>query len=316
LSLVRSVGNQRGTAALLVGQGLLEAFLDRGSIADACTTEAAALFDSINDSYGWAVAIGCEGATALARGDYDEAEVRVHQSLPIVRDTGDLRFQAYALRVLGAVRVGQGRSGEAVACFREGLAVARSAGYRFAEAYLLCWLARVLGEREDQRVEADALIQEGLATFVALGNRGGEANALVDAADLFYRQGRNNDSQVAAERAIAISRDLGDRSTETYGLQLLGQCRLEAGRPEEAVPYLLLAIKIAHEIERPPLAAQALSTLGEAYHRLGSVHAARDAFQAAVDLHGQLGTRPPTDLLEKLAGQGQLTHSSVPSANT
>ncbi len=57
-------------------------------------------------------------------------------------------------------------------------------------------------------------------------------------------------------------------------------------------------------------------TLGEAYQALGRVAAAQEAFRAAADIYVQLGTPLPPDLVDKLAGQGQLTHSSVPSANT
>ena len=315
LSLVNRAGNHRGMAALMLGRGLLEQYVD-GVSADAWEAQAAAVFHAVNDRHGLAMATACRSAAALAYGAFDQAEAMAEESLSVFREVGDLRFQVYILRVLGAIRLAQGRTTDAVAYFRDGLAVARGARYRLGEAHLQRWLARTLSEQEGQRAEALALVEQSLATFIDLGDRGSEAIALVDAADLYYSQGRNVDCQVTAESAITISRDLGDRSAETSALRSLARAKVDAGRPDEAVPHLLRSVKIARDIERIPLAAQALVTLGEAYQALGRVAAAQEAFRAAADIYVQLGTPLPPDLVDKLAGQGQLTHSSVPSANT
>ena len=89
----------------------------------------------------------------------------------------------------------------------------------------------------------------------------------------------------SGERAVTISRALGDEAEESRGLIGLGDDYVEGGRLPEAVEALTRAVELSRRAGLGSVEANAINNLGNAYERLGrpddALHSYREALRAA-----------------------------------
>src|SRR5690606_33441390 len=168
-------------------------------------------------------------------GHHDDWHATTATGLDAARMSGHRQGEALLLRGLADLHRAEGRNDAAAAALRaaqplvEGLELARVTlrlGFvdpRSAEAERLLRRAlHVFGEAGNQRGRADGLralgallsrrepLEESLAAYRELGDRRGEAEALLDLARLHLEAGRRAEARACAERRVAINRRLGD----------------------------------------------------------------------------------------------------------
>jgi DNA-binding SARP family transcriptional activator/tetratricopeptide (TPR) repeat protein len=315
LAAVRHVHDLRGEAVLLFGQALLAAYRDDPVQADALYSQATTLFERVGDDRGAAIAAAGHAVALLAAGQLAAVETRLLAALDVLRGLSDLRACVYVYRALGTAHLEQGRFSEASGWFGEGLETADRAGFLFGAAYMKCWLARTCG-KAGRNVDAIAYSEQALRTFRRINDRTGEAVALQDCGEGYLRLGRPRHARAALEQAIAINEEIGDLSGQAQVLSLMGHLDLSTREPDRAATNFLRAVDISRAIGRPILVARALSGLGKAFEATGDLLQAREARLESLELFKQAGLPAPEDLVDAVSGQGQLTHSSVPSENT
>jgi tetratricopeptide (TPR) repeat protein len=159
------------------------------------------------------------GAVYYRQGRYDQALVRLNESLIIRRELGDRTGQALSLGNLGNVYQWQGRYKEALACLQESLAIRRSMADRWGQAHSLGNLG-IVYERQTRHGPALACLRESVAIFRELGDCRGEAASLRNLGVTLRALGRLEEARTLWLEALAIFEQLQTADADEIGTLL------------------------------------------------------------------------------------------------
>jgi len=191
-----------------------------------------------------------------------------------------------------------------VAAHKIGLASAQAVGERLAEAWMLNNLGMAYGV---QRLpESLACFEQALALSRELGNGPGEAQAVTNIANTYFRLGNFAEARGAALRSLDIERKVGDRFGEGIALGILGSACRELGGYDEAIHYLQQALDISRELGDRDGEAECLKDLGEAYLGLGRMKDAIGRMEDALAIWESIGDRYGQAATLQRLGQAQL----------
>jgi len=185
-----------------------------------------------------------------------------------------------------------------------GLASARAAGDRLAEAWMLNNLGMAYGVQ--RREESLAYFEQALALSRELGNGPGEAQAVTNIANAYFRLGNFAEARGAALRSLDIERRAGDRFGEGIALGILGSACRELGEYDEAIHYLRQALDISRELGDRDGEAECLKDLGEAYLGLGRTKDAIGRMEDALAIWQSIGDRSGQAATLRRLGEAQL----------
>jgi tetratricopeptide (TPR) repeat protein len=163
---------------------------------------------------------------------------------------------------------------------------------------------------------ADALTRHatGVETARRLGDRLGQANALVDLGTVRWLTGDYPGAADALAEALGISRDLGDRLGQANALTDLGIVRWLTADYADAAGSLAEALNIFRDLGDRLGQANALLDLGTVRWKTGDYPGAADAQQEALRIFRDLGDRRgEADALNRLGVVRWLT-GDYPSA--
>src|SRR5262245_59684513 len=93
------------------------------------------------------------------------------------------------------------------------------------------------------------------------------------------------------EQALAIFREVKNRTREGMALGNIGEVRLSQGRPEDAIRYFEQALAINREVTDRPSEGYTLSGLGRAYQTLRQIEKADSHFQQALAVQREVKDR-------------------------
>ncbi|MEV7547894.1 tetratricopeptide repeat protein, partial [Streptomyces sp. NPDC089915] len=141
--------------------------------------------------------------------------------------------------------------------------------------------------------EATGRYERALALYTEVGEEHGRALVLSGLSLLDRLRGETDRAQVRLREILPVFRAVGDRSSEAYTLQSLGQCALDQGRPEAALELCRESLRVCEIIgvNRRSL-AQARHRLGTAHLALGQLETAEIEFIRALEI-----ARDRSDLL-------------------
>ncbi|HVK02867.1 MAG TPA: AAA family ATPase, partial [Armatimonadaceae bacterium] len=161
------------------------AWADRRCFADAAAAYAGAesLWERLGDARNHAVTRHNRALLALERGDHDEAERLIEPALAEFRRGGEVSWTAIALLTRAGVRAGRGDFAGASAACAESTALYLPLGYARGEAQARRDWCRYLAARGEWD-EAAEQGERALALFRQVGDRHGEATALLILADV------------------------------------------------------------------------------------------------------------------------------------
>jgi tetratricopeptide (TPR) repeat protein len=128
-----------------------------------------------------------------------------------------------------------------------------------------------------------------------VGDRQGQAIALVNLGMTWHAPGDGLRARAALDRSLALCRDIGARYPEGYGL--LGLARL-AGEEAAAAGALRLAeesLALRREIGHGDGVADLLLEIGESQRRAGDATAARTALEEGLSLSREQGRAPEVE---------------------
>jgi tetratricopeptide (TPR) repeat protein len=225
---------------------------------------------------------------------------------------------------------------------KAGLAAARAAGDRQAEAWMLSALGDLHLELLQYGEEVASLFQRSVVLCREIGDREGEARALCALGhyetrmrrfeeaieceqhalaisreiEYPYRQGvalhhlgeaycdlgRHEEAMDCHRQALAIRRELGDRWNEGVSLNDLGKVFCELRRFDDAVDCERQALAIAREVGDRYGEGRAQDLLGVALRRTQGLEAARGCWREALRIFAGLGAPQADDLRARLTG--------------
>jgi len=234
--------------------------------------------------------------TSVARawwriGDTSRCQVAVEEAQALFRETGNREGQSRALNMLGNLHLGlTGNYARALACFEENRRVDQELGHAYPEA---CAQGNIgityalLGQYQSSQ----EVLAEAYALMDRVGDRHWQAIIRHWQASNFRGLGDLAQAQSAAEEALALCREVGNRNFEIESLSLMGAIAADRDDMEQARIYYQQALDVAQDNQQTMDAAVQRSHLALAYLHLGRSREARRLSQQAVAALEELGER-------------------------
>jgi len=184
----------------------------------------------------------------------------------------------------------RGQYHERAAVQRTALAAATRLGDTTAQAISARLMADACAELGDNE-QARGHFASSLALYQQLGNRIGEVRIHHNLGVLANRQGRYADGLGHAELALRLSRAIGDRISEAVALNNAGWSHGLLGDYEQARAICRQAVTLSAEAGHRRIEGRAWDSVGYAEHQLGNLGEAATCYLRAIGLHRESGDR-------------------------
>lgn len=255
---------------------------------------------------------------------------KYEEALPLWRDLGEKKAEAYTLNELGFVNSGLGDPKKALESYGQALLLWIAVGDRLNEANTLnnigivYWklsefqkaleyydrarpLLREVGNRKGEAITLNniGLIYHGLGDLQkaleyfdrslperrAVGDRQGEAATLTNIGEVHRRLGELQKAIEYYEQALPLWRIAGNRRNEGLTLTNIGVVYVELGDPQKALEYYSQSLPLRRAVGDRQGEAQTLHNLGKAYASVGERQRALDYLNEALALFRAVSDR-------------------------
>jgi DNA-binding SARP family transcriptional activator len=153
--------------------------------------------------------------------------------------------------------------GDWVTSHLTGLESARALGDQRAQAWMLNNLGIAYGVQH--MPECVECLEQALHFYRAAGDLRGQARVEYNVANALFDLGRFAEALEAAQRSVAIQRQIGNRYVEGLALGTVGCAYRELGRFDDAVAHFQQALAIFRDLGDLDSEADSLSDLGDTY---------------------------------------------------
>jgi tetratricopeptide (TPR) repeat protein len=230
-------------------------------------------------------------AADAARSAYAARDAQEHyeRGLALLGDA-DAQRRIDALHNHGDVLSTLGRTDEALAAFREMLALAYRLDLRAkggAAHNRIGRLCRATGSL----VEAQVHLETALALFASAGDERGVAACHDDVGMLLWTKGEYEQALERMRTALEMRKTIGDRRSIALSLHNIGVVFRDHGRPAQAREALEASLQIRRELDDRIGVAQTLDSLGRLAQDQLELTQARDLFRQAYDVAREVGER-------------------------
>ncbi|GGO79209.1 tetratricopeptide repeat protein [Nonomuraea cavernae] len=291
----RAGGSRRAEAAAESGLGQLRYCEDRFADAKRHFTRALALYRELGDACGEANALNGLGTVHKELGEHEEARPLLTRGLRMCEELCDgegVAHASYGLgvadRELGADRRALGRLSLAARAFR-------LAGHQPGEIIAIRGIGLVFRARGDL-VGAERWCAEAHRRATGLADPHLRCYTGQALAKVWLRAGRTAEAERLLAAGLEMSAELGDRFGTALALRTLGEAHLAAGRPEQALAHLHLALTEWEDMEHDLWAARTRRDLGAARSRLDGCPSAHDLWRSALRTFTRTGVREAGEL--------------------
>jgi tetratricopeptide (TPR) repeat protein len=219
-----------------------------------------------------------------ACGEFTEGIARAEEGLQIA-EAADPHSLIVALYGVGFVYLSKGDLYKAIPALERGLALCQSWDF-------LAWfppLAAALGSvytAAGRVAEAIPLLEQAVSQAGAR-NRTDEAGLLANLSRAYRLAGRMEEAMQLAGRALALSREHKQRTSQAWALRLLGETEAHRGpqATEQAAAHYRQALALAEELGMRPLGAHCHFGLGTLYASNGQAELAYTELTTAIALY-------------------------------
>ena len=153
--------------------------------------------------------------------------------------------------------------------------------------YAAAWAALNLGEMED----ATKFAEEARATYVASGDRNGEANMQRMLGTVHLMQGDLSVALNFYQQSLALARKIGNRYSEAAALNQIATTLQRQGHHDDALERYQQSLAIIHEIGNRRSEATAVNNIANILWSRGDLTGARKMYDRAVVIAQELGDR-------------------------
>lgn len=227
----------------------------------------------------------------MGQSDFGRIEPVAAEALTCYRALGDIEGIALAFHHLALAARAAGNLEEADRLGREGLAVTQAGADRklaWVTTVLLDTQASTLRER-GQLDEAEALIREGEAIGLEIGDRWGWSYKLVKRALQALERGQLDLARSKLEQTLSVASEFGDRRLLGFAFIHLGLLALREGNLAEAWQRLETAERYHQEVGDRLGRADAQELLGDILTQRGLTAEAAQHYREAHDLAAEAG---------------------------
>jgi DNA-binding SARP family transcriptional activator len=285
LAATRRSGNRRGTAVMLMGLGLLDAYRHQYAEAVVVLEEAVDTFRDIDETRGLVYALGVAAHVDGMLGRYERAVIRHEEALRAHRARGDRGAETLLLRSLGQLLVEIGAFDRALPYLEQALEAGRDGDPRI-RAEVLYWLGQLrLGHAEID--QAEAAFKEMLGIAAELRDPREEAEARYGLGLVRLETGALGAATGLLREALELNRPLGEPLTDGRIRVALGMVHHRRGELRQAIDQLSAAITTFAGLHAPLWEARACRALSEVH---GDSGAGRSLRERARDLFRKVGS--------------------------
>ena len=167
---------------------------------------------------------------------------------------------------------------------------ARNRGARLLGAraqYAASWAALNLGEMSD----AAKFAEDARATYVASGDRNGEANMLRMLGTVHLMRGDLSAALNSYQQSLVLARRVGNRYSEAAALNQIATTLQRQGHHDEALDRYQQSLAIIHEIGNRRSESTAVNNIANILWSRGDLAGARKMYDRAVTIAQELGDR-------------------------
>lgn len=216
-------------------------------------------------------------------GDGGGANARAEEGLRLAREAGDRQVEGYVLHWYGVVASMEGDYARAREIFEQGIAVSRACGDARQVAVTQVWYGQMLGE-VGEFAPARQCVEEALAFHELTGDSVNIGWALGMSGVILCYQGDFRGAKVALEQALTVVRSNENVFIEGRVLQVLGRVTLELHELVAARAYLQDALAIILALQDQVGEAYILADLCRTAASLGDFKTAREAAARSSEL--------------------------------
>ena len=182
--------------------------------------------------------ISATGLSDDSQGDYRVMVVPVlsGQDEPVFSSIGQQQLEASQLSQQGIQHLNNRDYSEAIALFKESLAISQSVSDRLLEFYTLSNIGQVYCSQE-QYEQALSFYQTSLSISQEIGNRNGEGITLNNIGYIYYYFGQYNQALNVYQQSLSTSQDIGNRRREGITLNNIATVYENLGQYEQALSF-------------------------------------------------------------------------------
>jgi class 3 adenylate cyclase/tetratricopeptide (TPR) repeat protein len=227
---------------------------------------------------------------ALAeRGAFTQGRVHGQDAIRLAEALGHRHSMTYALWQLGYLHGLKGEFTQAIPWLERGLEVSRKTHILSLAVHNAGVLGHVL-VRSGRVTEGLDLLQWTHEARRPFGTGIYLSKFLVDLGEAYIVAGQLEDARASAGRALALTREQGQRGHEVYALRLLGEIasRRDPFDAETGEGHYRQALALATELEMRPLVAHCHVGLAKLYRRVGDRAKAEESLATAITLYREM----------------------------
>ncbi|MFL5627794.1 MAG: ATP-binding protein [Ktedonobacteraceae bacterium] len=225
------------------------------------------------------------------RGDYDQAEPFIAESLALYQELGDIVNIAYALHLQADIAWGRGNLALARSQAEASLALLRELGDKGSIAYLLLHLGSLAAD-QGAYVMARSLLEESLAINRGLEDKSGIAESLFNLARVcFLSDGDRELVRALLEESITLYRTFDDKESIAYCLCLSGLLALDQGNTASARSLAEQGVALFKEMRQRHGTAFATALLAKVIAAQGDSAVARTLYEESIMLARRGGNK-------------------------
>jgi DNA-binding SARP family transcriptional activator/tetratricopeptide (TPR) repeat protein len=316
LSLWRGLGDLGGEADAHLQLGRIHRHAHRLPEAADHYRRSVALRAELHDTHGEATSLYHLGIVLAETADYDEAIARTERALSLARTIRDEAVERATTNNLGDFLQRTGQYERAISYFHQALAISE----HLRDPRHIALIQANLGETHlllAQHDAAFATLRPALLAFKALGDRLGEANALIALGTASLNLHATEQGATYLDEAEQIAQDTNEPTLLAKAHLARARLHTESGNHRAALSCLRAALSNSQRAREPLLEAKAHHGLGDTLAALHRHQSAQRHHQYALRLYEQL-KNPDADtvraLLHQPAPQARDGRQTPPSA--
>lgn len=252
--------------------------------------EALPLWREVGDKRREAYALAALGDTYFFLGETIRAADYYSQQLPLWRDIGDVLNEAVTLNNIGFVYWRMSEFQKALESLFQALPLRRQAGDRRGEANTLNNIGLIYQDLGNF-AKASEFYNEALPLRRAVADTAGEASTLNNIGQVQRRLGDLQLSLQLFEQALPLWRAAGNRRSEGVTLNNIGAIYSELEEFQTALEYYDKALTLNRGVSDRHGEASTLHNQGRVYLKLGDQHKAIEHFSKALALFRAVSDR-------------------------
>jgi DNA-binding SARP family transcriptional activator/tetratricopeptide (TPR) repeat protein/DNA-binding XRE family transcriptional regulator len=158
----------------------------------------------------------------------------------------------------------------------------------------------LVSARQGRHAEARAHAEQALELYRSTGNRTGQAGALNNVGWYTIQLGQHEQALARCQEALEIFRELGDRRGQGIAHSSIASAYSHLGRYAQSLTHIQASADLLDALGDSHQLASTLDILGDAHYTTRNNHAARHAWQQALDILAPADTPSASQIRDKL----------------